>query len=121
MSTLESIARIYNVPDGCDIDQFGRQILDPSTWSRNCPEVERRQKVLIETLLAFGTQKRRAQYRQIALGNVKRWKEHVALEKQAKRDKFLVIPGDWGEVALKLTRTHGTTFAVLNMANPYSA
>lgn len=30
-----------------------------------------------------------------------------------------VIAGDWGEVTCALTKAHGTTFAVLNMANAY--
>ena len=31
-----------------------------------------------------------------------------------------VLPGDWGDVTLALTKRHGRTFAVLNMANAYS-
>jgi len=31
----------------------------------------------------------------------------------------LVLPGDWGAVALEMSRRFGTTFAVLNMANAY--
>jgi hypothetical protein len=31
----------------------------------------------------------------------------------------LVLPGDWGEVTLELTRRYGTLFASLNMANAY--
>merc|ERR1711970_47713 len=30
-----------------------------------------------------------------------------------------VLPGDWGDVTLKLTKRYGRTFAVLNMANAY--
>jgi len=30
-----------------------------------------------------------------------------------------VLPGDWGVVTLKVTKTYGTRFAVLNMANAY--
>lgn len=33
--------------------------------------------------------------------------------------EVLVLPGDWGVVALEMTRKFGATFAVLNMANAY--
>ena len=32
---------------------------------------------------------------------------------------MVVLPGDWGEVAGRLTREHGALFAVLNMANAH--
>ena len=33
--------------------------------------------------------------------------------------EVVVLPGDWGEVTLELTRRYGTLFASLNMANAY--
>ena len=31
-----------------------------------------------------------------------------------------MLPGDWGDVTLALTKRYGKCFAVLNMANAYS-
>ena len=58
-------------------------------------------------------------YYRIAQGNVARWA--AAASPHAPRAdgacEVLVMPGDWGEVTLALTKRYGATFACLNMAN----
>jgi len=111
-------ARKYNVPEGCDIESFGRRLEDPRDWGKSGPEPEKRRKVLIQTLLALGTQSHRDSKRKLASENVASWSRDSAARKTC---KFQVISGDWGEVTLQLTRSYGITFAVLNMANAYVA
>ena len=59
----------------------------------------------------------RGHYQALARANLKRWASQAKPSKPA----MLVLPGDWGEVTSRLTKEHGKTFAVLNMANAYVA
>jgi putative heme iron utilization protein len=108
----------YVVPKDCVIESTGRRIEDPRDWGRSGHEPERRREVLIETLLAQGTPSSRAEYHEIAQNNSKIWSRSA--KKNTER-KFPVICGDWGDTTLQLSRSHGRTFAVLNMANAYVA
>ncbi len=77
----------------------------------------RRRQVLRETVAAFEQSGPPGRYHRLAKQNLDRWRsESHVLEL---RLRVQVFPGDWGEVARSLTRTHGTCFAVLNMANAY--
>lgn len=44
---------------------------------------------------------------------------HWALDKQPSPHEVDVLRGDWGDVALKLTKRYGETYGILNMANAY--
>jgi Uncharacterized protein conserved in bacteria (DUF2263) len=74
-----------------------------------------RRAVLWETVAALeGTDR----WQRLAAQNLARW----AAEAQARPRtpaRPRVIRGDWGEVTRELTRTWGTRFAALNMANPH--
>jgi hypothetical protein len=79
------------------------------------PVFARRRQVLRETLAAF--ERDGARYRSNALENLQRWR---ASRVEPPSDPTVrVHPGDWGDVALALTRRYGETFAVLNMANAF--
>lgn len=72
-----------------------------------------RRAVLWETVAALqGTNR----WHRLAAANVARW---AAQGKRPPPARPHVVRGDWGEVALAVTRQWGTTFAALNMANPY--
>jgi len=107
----------YSVPQDCNIESFGRKLEHPRDWSRQDRQPQRRREVLMETLLKLGTASARASAHETAQNNLKNWRDSA---KKIER-KFPVIKGDWGETTLDLTRTYGTTFAVLNMANAYGA
>merc|ERR1712232_37749 len=72
------------------------------------------------TLLALGTSEHRLKYRELALTNLKRWRE-LPESAAAALVQFPVFCGDWGEVTLQLTQRYREKFAVLNMANAYVA
>jgi len=116
MSAMASISVRYNIPEGCDIHRYGRQLQDMQYWGKDGPQFERRRKVLMETLLAFGTPERRARYQEIAQSNLQRWQSQLFRSGKLS-PKFPVMSGDWGEIAAQLTQAHGKIFAVLNMAN----
>lgn len=80
----------------------------------DAPAFARRRSVLRETLAAF--EDRGPTLRSLAAANLARWK--VEAPDQPPRGPE-VWAADWGDAALALTRAHGETFAVLNMANAY--
>lgn len=75
----------------------------------------RRRAVLRETVAAFGQAEPRDFFHALAKVNLDRWRS----ERRAPRQgcDVDVFRGDWGDVAQRLTRQHGTCFAVLNMAS----
>lgn len=77
----------------------------------------RRRQVLRETLAAFEQSDPPGRYHVLAKQNLDRWRSENHVVDLSLRVQ--VFPGDWGEVTRSLTRTHGTCFAVLNMANAY--
>lgn len=101
----------------------GRKLLDEENlndagFGLSHPELARRRQVLRETLTRFRNAEPADRYHALAETNVAKWSKHSRTE-QGTRVQVRVIKGDWGEVALKLTRDFGTCFAVLNMANAY--
>ena len=80
------------------------------------PEAQRRRAVLRETLQAFERCQPRDRYHRLAAANLERWRREA---REHSTPAVLVLPGDWGEVALTLTKRFGTCFAVLNMANAH--
>jgi hypothetical protein len=99
------------------------------TGRRSCSEEEaiqrgfggadcaRRRQVLRETIAAFDHSDPSDRHQRLAKDNLRRW--HDMSDGTTTRLRVDVLPGDWGEVTRVLTRTHGTCFAVLNMANAY--
>ncbi|MEM1309319.1 MAG: poly(ADP-ribose) glycohydrolase domain-containing protein [Cyanobacteria bacterium P01_H01_bin.153] len=49
--------------------------------------------------------------------NLQRWRGEA--QKTDLRKGVILLPGDWGDVTLKLTEEYGVCFAVLNMANAF--
>jgi poly (ADP-ribose) glycohydrolase (PARG)-like protein len=80
-------------------------------------ESAQRRRVLRETVAAFEQSAPPDHYQRLAAANLGRWRAECA----ATLPRLLVdvLPGDWGEVTLSLTKTYGACFAVLNMANAY--
>lgn len=77
----------------------------------------RRRAVLQETIRAFECAQPPGRYHILARENLERWREAVRSDPPEMRVEL--YPGDWGEVALTMTRTYGTCFAILNMANAH--
>jgi hypothetical protein len=77
----------------------------------------RRRQVLRETVAAFEQSDPPGRYHRLAKQNLDRWRSESHVLELSLRVQ--VFPGDWGEVTRSVTRTHGTCFAVLNMANAY--
>lgn len=80
-------------------------------------EYAQRRSILRDTIRAFTDAKPPDRYHVLAMNNLKRWREernepHLA-------SNIIVLPGDWGEVTLAMTKKYGACFAVLNMANAY--
>jgi len=94
----------------------GRRLRNPNEPTFAAGD-SRRREILRETLLKLAKKEERERLRDIALGNVKRWADEARRAGAPRTAKVEVLPGDWGEVALEMTRRHGKTFAVLNMAN----
>lgn len=80
-------------------------------------ECARRRSVLRETLEAFQHAHPYDKYHAQAARNLAMWQERVG--ETGNNVEVRIVPGDWGEVTLSLTREFGTCFAVLNMANAY--
>jgi hypothetical protein len=81
------------------------------------PHCEQRRCVLRETISAFERARPRDHYHRCAAANLARWQSSSIPSSSGLQVK--VLPGDWGEVTLDLTRTYGVSFAVLNMANAH--
>jgi hypothetical protein len=82
------------------------------------PEAQRRREVLRETISAFERCEPGDYFHRFAQANLLRWAEEAA-HRRPTAAVPLVLQGDWGEVTQMLTKTYGTCFAVLNMANAY--
>lgn len=92
---------------------------DRGFWTNDCAV---RRTVMRETLSVLESPARYSRLRQAADANMKRWqREAPAAEASAdsRAPLLMVLPEDWGEVTLRLTRRFGRHFAVLNMANAY--
>ena len=110
-------------------DNFGAPHTLPTLASLNSRGSNRpsavRQRVLLETLGRI--ERDGPRYRSLAQANVRRWcaerREKInttpAPAKKGSVCEVRVLPGDWGQVTLELTREYGTCFAALNMANAY--
>jgi len=99
---------------------FGRRILSeaerpPGRYDR--PGMVRRREILRETISRLEEPAERARLQVLATRNVARWRKKS--DRAITAPLMRIISGDWGSVALGLTKTYGTTFAVLNMANAY--
>lgn len=112
--------------DDNDRPQRGKQKIDKSkrsppthvplvpVWSIQDPERQKRVSVLHDTISYLKEHEQGLQ--QAACENLKRW---AARSKQSSDGgmKVLLVADDMLETAAKLTKEHGTIFAVLNMAN----
>jgi hypothetical protein len=76
-----------------------------------------RRLVLRETIAAFEQSDPPGRYHRLAKQNLDRWRSESHHLKPPGHVE--VFSADWGDVTLSLTRTHGSCFAVLNMANAY--
>jgi len=81
------------------------------------PRCEQRRRVLRETIGAFERARPRDHYHRCAVANLVRWQ--LSSIPSSSGFQVKVLPGDWGDVTLDLTRTYGVCFAVLNMANAH--
>ncbi len=109
---MEEISKILKV---------GRTLLkesDPIAHHYSYSLMVKRRKVLRDTIAVFAGTSTTAKYlKHLAMNNLSRWqKEKITSNPE---QKIQVIQGDWGDVTLELTKTHGECFAVLNMANAY--
>jgi hypothetical protein len=105
------------------VSDYGRRLPSgfdavPAVLSTH-PQI-RRQQVLFETLNRFELAIPTDRYHRTAEQNLSRWRlEASARDSEATAPLTIeVLPLDWGEATLMLTRRHGQRFAVLNMANP---
>ena len=102
-------------------DKRGRKLHDLSQQSQNENEDKntKRQRILAQTLARIyhlGEEN----LRNTAKQNLQRWKAQANKKKDATHKCVVhVLPGDWGDVTLQMTKLYGTTFASLNMANAY--
>ena len=100
--------------------KVGRTLLkesDPISHHYKHPYMIKRRKVLRETLNVFNSVTPSDYCQNKAMVNLSRWlKERNSVSPEK---KVQVIEGDWGDITLKLTKTYGECFAVLNMANAY--
>ena len=74
--------------------------------------------VLRDTLSRLSTPDKRRAFHKRAAANLKRWASE-APQRPPASCIVEVLPGDWGDVTLALTKRYGKCFAVLNMANAY--
>jgi hypothetical protein len=77
----------------------------------------RRRAVLRETIAAFEEADPPDLFHRLAQQNLARWRAQQRESEPALQ--LVVLPEDWGEATRRLTRAHGVSFAVLNMANAY--
>jgi hypothetical protein len=100
----------------------GRQLLSENDYihpgyNPGHPDMVRRRVVLKETIHRFENARPQNQYELTAQTNLKRWSnERTTTNSDV---GIHVVSGDWGEVALHMTKKYGECFAVLNMANAY--
>lgn len=106
-----------------DANSFGRKLY-PAEALRVNAECRKRVEILHETLERLGTPADRDHWRSVALSNLARWASLVPAPSGvggADAGVIRVLRGDWGVITSQLTKEYGTMFAVLNMANAYSA
>lgn len=100
---------------------FGRALPAAHEVPRNAGGT--RINVLLSTLAALEEGSER--YHELAAQNLDRWASSVALTAEPSslpapaKCQVVVLPGDWGDVTLKMTKDFGRIFACLNMANAY--
>jgi len=103
-----------------DVSEHGQEIFEPLPSRRDWdPAGYLRIHVLRDTLARLSTPEKRQAFHDLASKNLARWASE-APQRPPASCVVEVLPGDWGDVTLTLTKRHGRTFAVLNMANAYS-
>jgi hypothetical protein len=90
-----------------------------SQHNPSSPQVQRIL-ILIDTLAKLENHSATAHYHDRALTNLHGWASAAAKVPKAEGLVVHVLPGDWGDVTLSMTRRYGQIFASLNMANAYS-
>ena len=106
------------VDDG-DVAAHGQEIFEPLPSRRDWdPAGYLRIHVLRDTLARLSTAEKRQAFHDLASKNLARWASE-APQRPPASCVVEVLPGDWGDVSLTLTKRYGRTFAVLNMANAY--
>lgn len=77
--------------------------------------------ILMDTLTKLEEASSTGHYHKCALRNIKGWKKKCITSTQDNEMMIVhLLPGDWGDVTLEMTRRYGHIFACLNMANAYS-
>jgi hypothetical protein len=100
-----------------DVAEHGQEIFEPLPSRREWdPAGYLRITVLRDTLARLGTPEKRRAFHDLASKNLARW---TLGAQQPSSTVVEVLPGDWCDVTLTLTKRYGSTFAVLNMANAY--
>uniref|UniRef100_A0A7S3ZPB6 Microbial-type PARG catalytic domain-containing protein n=1 Tax=Pelagomonas calceolata TaxID=35677 RepID=A0A7S3ZPB6_9STRA len=100
-----------------DVAEHGQEIFEPLPSRREWdPAGYLRIEVLRDTLARLSTPDKRRAFHDLASKNLARWASGA---QQPSSTVVEVLPGDWGDVTLTLTKSYGRTFAVLNMANAY--
>ena len=89
-----------------------------------------RQRVLLECLERLEEASPTARYHKLAQHNLRRWSQVAARARAGLPPTppptlngactVRVLPRDWGQVTLEMTRQYGVIFASLNMANAYT-
>ena len=101
-----------------DVAEHGQEIFEPLPSRREWdPAGYLRITVLCDTLARLGTPEKRQSWHDLASKNLARWASEAP--RPPASCVVEVLPGDWGDVTLTLTKRYGRTFAVLNMANAY--
>ena len=102
-----------------DVSEHGQEIFEPLPSRREWdPAGYLRINVLRDTLARLSTPDKRREFNDLAAANLKTWASEAPQQPPASC-VVEVLPGDWGDVTLTLTKRYGRTFAVLNMANAY--
>tara|TARA_Y100000592_G_C5461712_1_gene314386 strand:- start:192 stop:2048 length:1857 start_codon:yes stop_codon:yes gene_type:complete len=101
-----------------DIEKHGRRLKSQNKVQKKREKL--RIKVLRETLFCLQSPYLRSEYRKLADANLNFWKDQHKTDDSKMPKKIEVTLEDWGDAALRLTKTLGVRFAVLNMANAYT-
>jgi len=100
-----------------DVSEHGQEIFEPLPSRRDWdPAGYLRIHVLRDTLVRLSSPDKRQAFHNLASKNLARW---ASAARPPSSTVVEVLPGDWGDVTLALTKRHGECFAVLNMANAY--
>jgi len=79
--------------------------------------------ILIDTITKLEEASSTGHYHKCALHNLEAWKKKARSNMAHNEDDEVIVhllPGDWGDVTLAMTKRYGQIFACLNMANAYS-